>query len=172
MRSRLSKTAAAFAICFGCWGNISQARLVPLSLLDDILLCLNAVKDSVRTRESLGFKQREGKVSGEIGHLGEPPSLLFSSEFRGGTEVTTCKGSYRKSSISRLTDVRDAADRFDLIEIRLKSPGLYFADCHNMPNATFSLSIPFERGSVQPKSFLVSKSPTVGAVCAHSYGMQ
>ena len=98
--------------------------------------------------------------------------IRVTDETRDGVRMATC-GTTTPWSLQLDADVfgnlRAIADDAGLIEIKLKAPGFFFADCHNTPNARFGLSVrPVEAGW----HFQAVNSPAVGGPCGHSYGMQ
>ncbi len=162
MRWQLNKGFAVMA----CWGLVAGPS--GADPRDDVLLAVGECLKMVRAPASFHDVAATGKTKSQR-RVGSS-TITLQSEVRDGVGVHICaSGPMTVQTTLDEAAIRRMADSADMLELNFKAPGLHFADCHNAPNATFGLSIIPDGNAL---SVLAVQSPAVGAVCAHSYGMQ
>ena len=159
----MRRNSCIAVLLIATWPQLGAAKEVDepgAGLLETIELCLSAVR-SFRAPRDIGRVDRVLTQSSFA-------VATLSPETRGDVTVTTCHPDIIAQLPSDLWtqdvehQIQAMADAAGLLRINRVTPGMYFADCQNVPNACYGFAVtPID----DVWTFL-----TVGAPCAHSYG--
>mgnify|MGYP007032675644 CR=1 FL=1 len=165
---RLQRNSCIAALIIATWATAVATKEVARpedNFLKSIELCLAGVRSFQAPRDA-------GTVE-KVLTQGSFVVATLSSETRGDVTVTTCRPATNAQLSSGLWtqdmefQIQEIADSADLLRINRVTPGMYFADCQNVPYARYALAV---TPTDDAWTFLAVDSPAVGAPCAHSYG--